>query len=133
MSIAGKLPWLSQLCSKIHFTSDSVIHARIQGKKVNLIIKNTGAFNTGGDGDIVDLQRIVGGTGALAGATGVLRASGAFVAGSGESELLGASVYTDAHTKEGSDYKSRSPLFYSGSRRRSRSRSTSGSRTRRFC
>lgn len=72
------------------FTSDSVIHARIQGKEGNLIIKNTGAFNTGGDGDIVDLQRIVGGTGQLAGATGALRASGTFVAGSGESEYIGS-------------------------------------------
>ncbi len=72
------------------FTSDSVIHARIKGKEGNLIIKNAGAFNTGGDGDIVDLQRIVGGTGALVGATGALRASGAFVAGSGESEYIGS-------------------------------------------
>jgi hypothetical protein len=72
------------------FTSDSVIHARVKGKEGDLIIKNAGAFNTVGDGDIVDLQRIVGGTGALAGATGALRASGTFVAGSGESEYIGS-------------------------------------------
>jgi hypothetical protein len=71
------------------FTSDSVIHARVGGKEGDLIIKNAGAFNTAGTGDIVDLQRIVGGTGELAGATGVLRASGTFVAGSGESEYIG--------------------------------------------
>jgi hypothetical protein len=38
---------------------------------------------TSGDGDIVDLQLIVGGTGAL-------RASGTFVAGSGESKYIGS-------------------------------------------
>lgn len=72
------------------FTSDSMIHARVQGKEGDLIIKNAGAFNTTGDGDIVDLQRIVGGAGELAGASGALRASGTFMNGSGESEYMGS-------------------------------------------
>jgi hypothetical protein len=74
------------------FTSDSVIHARIGGKEGDLIIKNAGAFLTTGDGDIVDAQVITGGTGGLAGATGLLRASGVFdpQTGSGESEYIGS-------------------------------------------
>jgi hypothetical protein len=70
------------------FTGDGVIHARIGGKQGDLFFKSAGAFHTVGMGEIVDLQLITGGTGALAGASGALRASGAFdpVVGSGESE-----------------------------------------------
>jgi hypothetical protein len=71
------------------FTSDSLIHARVNGKEGDLGIKNAGAYDTSG-GDIIDLQRIVGGTGDLAGASGVLRASGTFVNGIGESEYMGS-------------------------------------------
>ena len=73
------------------FTSDSVIHAQIKGKQGDLIIKNAGIFRTIGDGEILDLQVITGGTGELAGATGVLRASGNFssATGNGESEYVG--------------------------------------------
>jgi hypothetical protein len=74
------------------FTSDSVIHARIGQKEGDLMIKNAGAFRTTGDGDIVDAQVITGGTGDLAGASGVLRASGVFnpATGGGESEYMGS-------------------------------------------
>ncbi len=73
------------------FTSDSVIHARIGGKQGDLIVKNAGVFRTIGDGEILDLQTIIGGTGELAGASGVLRASGTFnsATGTGESEYTG--------------------------------------------
>ena len=73
------------------FTSDSVIHAHIHGKEGDLIVKNAGVFRTVGEGEILDLQTIVGGTGELAGATGVLRASGSFnsATGTGESEYIG--------------------------------------------
>ncbi|MEZ4732886.1 MAG: hypothetical protein R3E79_37775 [Caldilineaceae bacterium] len=73
------------------FTSDSTIHARIGNKEGDLIIKNAGAFQTAGAGNIVDLQYIVGGTGQFAGASGALRASGTFdsATGMGESSYEG--------------------------------------------
>lgn len=75
----------------IHFTGDGVIHARVGGKQGDLFFKSAGAFHTVGTGEIVDLQFITGGTGALAGASGALRASGTFdpATGSGESEYTG--------------------------------------------
>lgn len=60
------------------FTSDSTINAAVARRTGMLIIKNAGAFTSGGDGSIVDLQTITGGTGGLAGATGALRAEGTF-------------------------------------------------------
>jgi hypothetical protein len=74
------------------FTSDSVIHARIGGREGDLTIKNAGAFRSTGDGDIVDVQVITGGTGGLTGTSGVLRASGTFdpATGNGESEYMGS-------------------------------------------
>jgi hypothetical protein len=73
------------------FTSNSTIHARIDGKEGDLIIKNAGAFQGGGAGNIVDLQYIVNATGELAGATGAIRASGTFdfATGMGESAYEG--------------------------------------------
>jgi hypothetical protein len=73
------------------FTSDSTIHARIDGKEGDLIIKNAGAFQGGGAGNIVDLQYIVGATGELMGTTGAIRASGTFdfATGMGESDYEG--------------------------------------------
>lgn len=77
------------------FTTNSTIHARIDGKEGDLIIKNAGAFQQGGDGNIVDLQYIVGATGdfdgELSDATGVIRASGTFdfANGVGESDYEG--------------------------------------------
>lgn len=75
----------------VAFTSDSVIHAQVHGRSGDLIVKNAGVFQQGGDGNIVDDQTIVGGTGELAGATGVLRASGTFspVTGTGSSTYDG--------------------------------------------
>jgi hypothetical protein len=60
------------------FTSDSTVTATIAGRSGTLLVKNAGAFSSTGDGPIVDLQAIVGGTGRLAGATGALRAQGTF-------------------------------------------------------
>ena len=73
------------------FTSDSVIHARIGGKTGDLQIKNAGAFQSTGAGNIVDVQYITGGTGEFAGASGVIRASGTFnsATGMGESDYEG--------------------------------------------
>ncbi len=59
------------------------------GNSGDLIIKNAGMFQQGGDGNIVDDQLIVAATGGLAGATGVLRASGTFTNGAGASEYEG--------------------------------------------
>jgi hypothetical protein len=73
------------------FTSDSVIHAQVISKEGDLLIKNAGVFRTTGDGEILDLQVITGGTGQLAGATGVLQASGTFdsESGTGQSTYVG--------------------------------------------
>ncbi len=73
------------------FTSDSVLHATVQGRSGDLLIKNAGVFQPTGNGDIVDLQTITGGTGELAGATGAIRASGTFSPDSfsGSSEFEG--------------------------------------------
>lgn len=78
------------------FTSDSVIHAtvRVRAGDVrsgDLLIKNAGVFQPTGNGDIVDLQTITGGTGGLSGASGAIRASGTFspTTFSGSSEYEG--------------------------------------------
>lgn len=75
----------------VFFTSDSVIHARINNKQGDLIIKNAGAFQTAGAGNIVDVQYITGGTGDFSGVTGVIRASGTFdsATGMGQSKYEG--------------------------------------------
>ena len=71
------------------FSSQSVIHASVAGKSGDLMIKNSGAVRFTGDGDIVDLQVITGGTGDFANASGALRASGTFMNGSGDSNYEG--------------------------------------------
>ena len=71
------------------FNADSTIHARVGTRVGDLMIKNAGAFHVAGDGEILDLQTIVGGTGALTGATGTLVATGTFVSGVGQSEYVG--------------------------------------------
>ena len=72
------------------FTSDSTITGRFKQWRGTLIVKNAGSFAAGGDGSIVDLQTIVGGTGQLSGATGSIRASGTFtVTGGGQSQYVG--------------------------------------------
>jgi hypothetical protein len=60
------------------FTSESAITGSVADRSGTLFVKNAGAFAAGGDGSIVDVQTIVGGTGDLAGATGALRAHGTF-------------------------------------------------------
>ena len=73
------------------FTGDGVTNAQVRGKQGELIFKSAGAFQNSGDGNIVDVQFITGGTGELAGASGVIRASGLFnpATGMGESEYEG--------------------------------------------
>lgn len=75
----------------VTFTGDSVIHATIDGKTGDLLVKNTGVFQTTGDGNILDMQYITGGTKDFSGASGVIRASGMFnpATGMGESEYVG--------------------------------------------
>lgn len=75
--------------SVLLFTSTSAINAQIRGRTGTLRILNAGAFRTAGEGSIVDLQTIVGGTEAFSGATGDLRASGTFSQATG-----GRSSYT---------------------------------------
>jgi len=79
------------LTAVVPFTGDGIIHARIDGRRGDLFFKSAGAFHTIDKGEIVDLQYITGGTGAFAGASGALRASGTFdpIAGSGQSEYSG--------------------------------------------
>lgn len=60
------------------FRANSVIHAQVHGKHGDLMVLNAGAFQQAGDGNIVDLQIITGGTGELTNATGAIRASGLF-------------------------------------------------------
>jgi hypothetical protein len=73
------------------FTGDGVTNAQIAGQHGELTFKSAGAFQSTGAGNIVDLQYITGGTGDLAGASGVIRASGVFdpATGMGESEYEG--------------------------------------------
>jgi hypothetical protein len=75
----------------LFFTGDGVIHAQVAEKQGDLTFKSAGAFQSTGAGNIVDLQTITGGTGDLAGASGVIRASGVFdpATGMGESEYEG--------------------------------------------
>lgn len=73
------------------FTTDTVATVNGWGMSGTLTIENAGAFATGGRGDIVDLQTIVGGTGDFAGASGAIRASGTFdsITGTGTSRFTG--------------------------------------------
>jgi len=68
----------------------TVLNARLGGKRGTLLIKNAAAFRTVGDGDLSDTQVILDGTGDFRGASGSLRISGTFVAGSGSSSFEGA-------------------------------------------
>ena len=60
------------------FTGDGVIRVRIGDKRGDLFLRPPERARSVGTGEIVDLQFINGGTGALTGASGVLRASGTF-------------------------------------------------------
>ena len=73
------------------FTTGTVATVSGWGMSGTLTIRNAGAFATGGRGDIVDLQTIVGGTGDFADASGAIRASGTFdsITGTGASRFTG--------------------------------------------
>jgi hypothetical protein len=75
----------------VTFTGDGVTNAQVRSKQGELFFKSAGAFQSAGDGNIVDVQFITGGTGELTGASGVIRASGLFdpATGMGESEYEG--------------------------------------------
>jgi hypothetical protein len=75
----------------LFFTTDTVIHAELEGKQGDIFVKNNGAFRTMGEGAIMDIQYITGGNGDFAGASGVLQAFGRFdgATGMGESDYVG--------------------------------------------
>jgi hypothetical protein len=74
----------------IFVTGDTTMtDVHFAGRRGTLLLKDAAAYQTTGNGDIVDLQVIVGGTGGFAGATGTLRLSGFFANGSGQSEFEG--------------------------------------------
>lgn len=79
------------LTTVLWFTGDGVLNAKIDSRQGDIFFKSAGAFQSSGDGNIVDLQYITGGTGDLAGITGVIRASGTFdpATGMGVSEYEG--------------------------------------------
>jgi hypothetical protein len=80
------------LTAVLFVTGDTLlVNAKLGGKRGTLNIKNAAAFRTVGDGDLADVQTIVGGTEDLAGATGSLRISGNFdpAAGAGSSSFEG--------------------------------------------
>jgi hypothetical protein len=63
---------------------DTVIEeAKVAGHRGTLTVKNAAAFRTVGDGDLVDLQTITGGTGDFVDTTGSLHISGTFIAATG--------------------------------------------------
>jgi hypothetical protein len=67
----------------------TLVDARLGGKHGTLSIKNAAAFRVTGNGDLADVQTIVGGTGDFAGASGSLRISGNFVGTEGSSAYEG--------------------------------------------
>jgi hypothetical protein len=78
------------LTGVVFVTGDTVLDgAALGGLQGTLVIKNAAAFRAVGEGDLSDTQVIIGGTGDLVGATGSLRISGTFVAGSGSASYEG--------------------------------------------
>jgi hypothetical protein len=68
------------------YTGRLVVHTR----EGDLACTDAGAFNTAGDGEVVDLCEVTGGTGQLSGATGYLRVFGTFTpAAGGDSDYRG--------------------------------------------
>ncbi|HEU5296579.1 MAG TPA: hypothetical protein VFU71_17495 [Burkholderiaceae bacterium] len=75
----------------VFVTGDTTVtDARLGGKRGTLVIKNAAAFRTLGEGDLADVQIIIGGTGDFAAASGSLRVSGTFVAGAGTATYEGS-------------------------------------------
>lgn len=60
-----------------------VVNARVSGKTGTLLVKNAAAYRSSGDGDLADIQTIIGGTGELSGASGSLRIRGNFLPAEG--------------------------------------------------
>jgi hypothetical protein len=74
----------------IFVTGDpTVFDARPGGKEGTLAIKNAAAFRTAGEGDLADVQTIIGGTGDFVDASGSLRISGNFVVSGGSARYDG--------------------------------------------
>jgi hypothetical protein len=68
----------------VFVTGDTlVVNAQLEDRHGTLIVKNAAAYHTVGDGELVDNQTIIGGTGDLAGASGSIRISGNFLADTG--------------------------------------------------
>jgi hypothetical protein len=59
-----------------------IVDAKLGGNRGTLAIKNAAAFRAG-EGDLADVQTIIGGTGDFVGATGALRVQGTFVVETG--------------------------------------------------
>ena len=74
----------------LSFTSDTIIHAQMGKLSGDVFIKNVGAYRTIGNGEIIDLQIITGGTGGFVGVSGVIRTAGTFTAGVGSSDYVGS-------------------------------------------
>jgi hypothetical protein len=77
----------------VFVTGDTLlVDAKLGTKRGTLNIKNAAAYRTVGEGDLSDTQTIVGGTGDFAGATGTLRITGTFLAGTGGSSSFEGTV-----------------------------------------
>jgi hypothetical protein len=80
----------TQVTGAYSFTSDTVIHAQMGKLAGDVSIRNAGIYRTIGNGEIIDLQIIIGGTGGFAGMTGVIKSAGTFTNGVGSSEYTGS-------------------------------------------
>jgi hypothetical protein len=79
--------------SVVFVTGDTlVIDAKLEDKQGTLLIKDAAAFRTVGEGDLVDIQTIIAGTGDLVGATGTLRIRGNFSAATGGSSSFEGTI-----------------------------------------
>lgn len=74
------------------FTAGSQLHVALAGRQGTLMIRNAGAVRGAGSGEIVDVQTVVGGTGELAGASGVITAVGTFTFAEGGRSEYGGTV-----------------------------------------
>lgn len=75
-------------------TGDSVLHARIGSRQGDLIIKPAAVYHTAGEGELLDVETIVGGTGDFVGASGVLKVVGNFLFPDGGTSIYDGSVCT---------------------------------------